>query len=102
MRSDLLTVAVDFNRFQSTDGELAYAPPHSKGPGLKTYILTIYALSAPVRISAPASAVNREILLAAMKDHILTSAELKVIYDRTKFIDGEGGAVQNVKPGAAR
>ena len=26
-----------------------YAPPHSKGPGAKTYVFTVYALSAPVR-----------------------------------------------------
>jgi phosphatidylethanolamine-binding protein (PEBP) family uncharacterized protein len=61
---------------------VGYAPPHSKGPGAKSYILTAYALSAPVEISAAPSEVNREVLLAAMKDRILDSAELKVVYTR--------------------
>lgn len=63
-----------------------YAPPHSKGPGAKTYILTAYALSAPVQISAPPTEVNRDALLVAMKDLILDSAELKVTYDRTGIV----------------
>lgn len=61
---------------------VGYAPPHSKGPGAKTYILTAYALSAPVEISAAPTDVSREMLLAAMKDRILDSAELKVVYTR--------------------
>ena len=63
-----------------------YAPPHSKGPGAKTYILTAYALSAPVQISATPTEVNRDALLVAMKDLILDSAELKVTYDRTGIV----------------
>ena len=63
-----------------------YAPPHSKGPGAKTYILTAYALSAPVQTSTPATEVNRDALLVAMKDLILDSAELKVTYDRTGIV----------------
>ena len=34
----------------SVNHQLGYAPPHSKGPGEKTYFITIYALSAPVEI----------------------------------------------------
>jgi len=60
-----------------------YAPPHSKGPGEKTYILTAYALSAPLQISAPPAEVNRDVLLAAMKEVMLDSAELKVVYTRS-------------------
>jgi len=71
----------------SVDGRAGYAPPHSKGPGPKTYILTVYALSAPLQISAPPAQVNRNVLLNAMKDSILDSAELKVVYDRTGMID---------------
>ncbi|NBV24280.1 MAG: YHYH protein [Proteobacteria bacterium] len=71
-----------------------YAPPHSKGPGAKTYILTVYALSAPVQISAPPTEVNRDTLLVAMKDLILDSAELKVTYDRTGAIGGAPKAEQ--------
>lgn len=70
----------------SVNHQLGYAPPHSKGPGPKTYILTVYALSAPVEVSMPPAQVNRNVLLNAMKDLILDSAELKVIYDRTGII----------------
>ena len=66
----------------SVNRRLGYAPPQSKGPGAKTYFLTVYALSAPVQISVPPAEVNREVLLAAMKDRTLGCAELKVIYTR--------------------
>ena len=75
----------------SVNHKTGYAPPHSKGPGPKTYIVTIYALSDPVQISVPASDVNRNVLLNAMKDLVLDSAELKFTYDRTAFIDRDGG-----------
>ena len=70
-----------------------YAPPHSKGPGPKTYIYTVYALSAPPRITVAPSEVNREVLLAAMKDKILASAELSVVYTRS-------GSSEDRSPGA--
>ena len=66
----------------SVNGKVGYAPPHSKGPGPKTYVYTVYALSAPPQITVPADQVNREVLLAAMKDKILASAELHVVYSR--------------------
>ena len=75
----------------SVNHKTGYAPPHSKGPGPKTYILTVYALSAPVQISAPPSQVSRNVLLNAMKDLVLDSAELKFTYDRTAFIERTGG-----------
>ena len=67
-----------------------YAPPHSKGPGAKTYFITVYALSAPVEISLPPASVNRNILLTAIKDRVLDSAQLKFTYDRTRFIQQNG------------
>ena len=67
----------------SVNDRTEYAPPHSKGPGAKTYILTIYALSAPPQLTVPPSQVNREVLLAAMKDKILGTSELSVVYTRT-------------------
>ena len=73
----------------SVNGQVGYAPPHSKGPGQKTYVLTVYALSALMQISMPPAEVNREVLLAAMKNHILASAELKVVYDRTSLISSQ-------------
>ncbi|MEI8039980.1 MAG: YbhB/YbcL family Raf kinase inhibitor-like protein [Verrucomicrobiota bacterium] len=76
----------------SVNRRLEYAPPHSKGPGPKTYIYTVYALSAPPQITVPSSDVNREVLLAAMKDKILASAELRVVYSRPEGAtsDNEG------------
>jgi phosphatidylethanolamine-binding protein (PEBP) family uncharacterized protein len=65
----------------SVNGRSGYAPPHSKGPGAKTYVLTVYALS------------------AAIKDRTLASAELKVVYDRTGIIDA--GAPPGPGPGDA-
>jgi phosphatidylethanolamine-binding protein (PEBP) family uncharacterized protein len=67
----------------SVNGQTAYAPPHSKGPGPKTYIYTLYALSAPVSLTVPSSQVSREVLLAEMKDTILSTAEMKVVYTRS-------------------
>lgn len=74
----------------SINDRIGYAPPHSKGPGGKTYVLTVYALSAPVSFSVAPSAVNRDVLLAAMKDRILDSAELEVVYTRTGEVGGRG------------
>ena len=53
----------------SVNHKTGYAPPHSKGPGPKTYILTVYALSAPVQISVPPSEVNRKVLLDRHEGH---------------------------------
>lgn len=59
-----------------------YAPPHSKGPGAKTYVLTVYALAARLELPLSAAEVNRDVLLAAMKDITLDRAELNVTYTR--------------------
>jgi phosphatidylethanolamine-binding protein (PEBP) family uncharacterized protein len=66
----------------SVNRRLEYAPPHSKGPGAKTYTYTVYALSAPPQLTIPPAEVNRDVLLAAMKDKILATAELSVTYTR--------------------
>ena len=66
----------------SVNRDLAYAPPHSKGPGPKKYTLTVYALSAAPQIGVPPAEVNRDVLLSAMKGSILASAELNVMYSR--------------------
>lgn len=63
-------------------GQVGYEPPHSKGPGAKTYTLTLYALSAPAKITVPPSQVNREVLLAAIRGSVLASSELNVVYTR--------------------
>jgi hypothetical protein len=73
---DVGKVGISFKR------QLGYEPPHSQGPGPKTYVLTIYALSAPVQITQSPREVTREILLAAMKDKVLASSSLHVVYTR--------------------
>ena len=66
----------------SVNGKTAYAPPCSKGPGLKVYTYTVYALSAVPQFSVPASQVDRAKLLVAIEDITLASAELLVTYTR--------------------
>jgi len=80
----------------SVNRDIGYAPPHSKGPGAKKYTYTVYALSSPLRVTVPPSEVSRDVLLAAMKDLILTSAELNVVYSR----EGEADEVDRpARPG---
>ena len=71
----------------SVNGRAEYAPPHSKGPGAKTYILTIYALSSPIKLDVKPAEVSRDVVLAAMKDKILANAELRVVYSRNVQAD---------------
>lgn len=71
-------------------GQSGYEPPHSQGPGLKTYIVHVYALSSPAQLDRPQREVTREVLLTAIKDTILDSAELKVTYTRPGSVGGEG------------
>ncbi|MEG3766381.1 YHYH protein [Alteromonas sp. 14N.309.X.WAT.G.H12] len=63
-----------------------YAPPCSKGPGVKRYTYTLYALSAPVIVN-PNATVDRATLLNAIKDISLGSASMSVTYERR----GRGG-----------
>jgi hypothetical protein len=63
-----------------------YIAPHSPG-GAKTYTLHVYALSRVPQFSQPPQQVTREVLLAAIKDSILDSADLNVTY--TASGDGE-------------
>lgn len=74
----------------SLNGRAEYTPPQSKGPGPKRYVFTIYALSAAPRF-AVSGAVDRDVLLAAVKDRTLGSAELTVTYSRTGEDNTAGG-----------
>ncbi len=74
----------------SVNERTEYAPPHSKGPGAKTYIYTVYALSAPPQLTVPPAQVSREVLLTAMKDRILATAELEVVYSRPEGATATG------------
>jgi len=68
-------------------GRTEYDPPCSKGAGSKTYTYTVYALSAPPQITVPPSEVSRDVLLAAIEDITLASADFNVVY--TRFNEGE-------------
>ncbi|MBK8093509.1 MAG: YbhB/YbcL family Raf kinase inhibitor-like protein [Verrucomicrobiaceae bacterium] len=58
-------------------GDAGYEPPHSKGPGAKTYVITMYALSGPLKVN---NTPGREELIAAMKDKVLASSSLRVVH----------------------
>jgi phosphatidylethanolamine-binding protein (PEBP) family uncharacterized protein len=66
----------------SVNNHLAYAPPCSQGPGVKEYVLTIYALSDSVIITNSPDEVSRDVLLDAIKNITLASASLTVKYSR--------------------
>ena len=63
-------------------GQVGYEPPHSQGPGAKTYVITLYALSSAPQITVPASQVSADVLSAAIKDRVLASADLSVVHTR--------------------
>jgi phosphatidylethanolamine-binding protein (PEBP) family uncharacterized protein len=63
-------------------GNAGYAPPCSQGPGDKIYTYTVYALSAAPQISLPAEEISREVMLEAIQNITLESAELNVVYAR--------------------
>lgn len=74
-------------------GEEGYEPPHSQGPGEKTYVLHVYALSAEPQPKATGrGGVTREDLLAAMDGKILAKADLSVVYSRGGATAGGGMA----------
>lgn len=83
----------------SVNSRGGYAPPHSMGPGAKTYVLSVYALSSPASPDVPPAEVSRDVLLAAMKDKVLASAELSVTYERTALVSGNADAS---RPGRGR
>ena len=66
----------------TVDGKNSYTPPCSQGPGSKTYILTLYALSAAPSISVSTSQVTMDILLAGIRNKILDSTVMTVTYSR--------------------
>ncbi len=84
------------------NGHIGYEPPHSKGPGAKTYVLTVYALSEPLQISQSANEVDRDALLSAMKDKVLASASLNVVYTRDGEESKSGNDGQNPPPARPR
>jgi phosphatidylethanolamine-binding protein (PEBP) family uncharacterized protein len=65
----------------SVNPNLAYAAPCSRGPGLKNYTITLYALSAAPTIAA-GTTVTRDVLLAAIADRTLAASALNITYSR--------------------
>lgn len=63
-------------------GRAAYEPPCSKGPGVKTYHVTVYALSAELTLAA--GRTRRADLLAALRDRILATSTLDLRYERRR------------------
>lgn len=59
-----------------------YAAPHSKGPGEKKYVLTLFALSAKPDLTKAETPISVGPLLAAMKGKVLAAADLTVTYTR--------------------
>ena len=57
-----------------------YDPMCSKGPGIKTYHITVYALSA--KLDLPPEKVSRAELLTAIKDVTLAAGTLDFKYER--------------------
>jgi len=66
----------------SVNAQLAYAPPCSKGPGLKEYTFHLYALSETLAISA-STEVTPMSLRSKMADSLLASASLSVGFERS-------------------
>ncbi len=81
------TVEIDETNFgthgtNSSNSELNYAPPCSKGDGKKLYTFTIYALAAAPDLPDPV-AVDHGTLLAAISGITLAEASMDVTFDRT-------------------
>jgi PKD repeat protein len=68
---------------KSTDGsDLRYYAPCSTGPGDKTYVFTLYALSGSPSFSVPAAQVDGPALEAAISGMTLGSQQLSFVYAR--------------------
>ena len=67
---------------QNDRRKAAYDPMCSKGPGVKEYHITVYALSAELKLSA--NEVNRAKLLEAIKGVTLAEGTLDFQYERKK------------------
>ena len=78
-------------------GQIGYEPPHSKGPGAKTYVLTMYALSEPLKVTQSPREVNREVLLAAMKGKVLASSSLRVVHTSNGNSEAGGGGNERTR-----
>lgn len=95
--------ATDFGRLglSTVHDRVEYAPPHSQGPGLKKYVLTLFALSAKPNLADARQPIDLATLLPAMKGKILGAADLTVTYTRPAGASDEA-AQRPVRPGPPR
>lgn len=96
------TKGIGVNGSNCVGPDLAYAPPHSKGPGVKKYTITVYALSAQPKLTVTGKQINRDVMLAAIKDITLGQAELNFTYDRTDVVSAEKGSDASSTKGSRR
>ncbi|MFM7077724.1 MAG: YbhB/YbcL family Raf kinase inhibitor-like protein, partial [Planctomycetaceae bacterium] len=61
-------------------GRPEYDPPCSRGPGVKTYHVTVWALAKPARL--PPRGASREALLEAIRGITLAEGTLSFDYER--------------------
>jgi len=67
----------------SVNSSVGYAPPCSKGPGQKSYTITVFALSGvPGLPHKSTAAVTRDVLLKAITPITLAKGTLNVTYTR--------------------
>ena len=65
----------------SVNKNIGYAPPCSKGPGAKTYTITVYELSGTPNLPKKSSAsITRDSLLASISGITISKAALNVTY----------------------
>ena len=83
-------------------GAVGYEPPHSKGPGAKTYVLTLYALSSPLNLTQPPVEVDREVLRNAMQGNVLASSSLRVVHTSNGSAAAGGGEQRPEAPGSMK
>jgi len=91
--------ATDFGKMgvSTVHNRVEYAPPHSKGPGEKKYVLTLFALSAKPDLSKAESPITVDPVLAAMKGKVLAADDLTVLYTRPA---GAGDSKEEKRPPA--
>lgn len=65
----------------SVNGRNQYAPPCSQGPGMKAYTYTLYALGGNPVIND--ASITREDMLNAISGITLSSASMKVYFERS-------------------
>jgi phosphatidylethanolamine-binding protein (PEBP) family uncharacterized protein len=95
--------ATDFGRLglSTVHDRVEYAPPRSQGPGLKKYVLTLFALSAKPNLADARQPIDLSTLLPAMKGKILGAADLTVTYTRPAGASDEA-AQRPARPGPPR